>query len=973
MLSSFLLATIAAACCSTAQADRWARVDDQGVLRWQDDRSEVALFGVNYYTPFSADYEGLARLGEDHRVVIDHDVAHFQRLGLDAIRLHVFDRQISDLEGNLLDNENLKLFDYLVFTAKQRGIYTVLTPLAWWHYHSANAGFSSLYSKPEMLRSPAARSAQKNYLRQFMEHVNPYTGMAYRDEPAIVAIELINEPLYDRTTTVDDVRDYIDDLAGAVRAAGARQPIFYNGWAGMEEAVGKSSIEGCTFGWYPTGLVSGGCLRSNYLPAVDDYPRMRMACLAEKAKIVYEFDAADVPGRVMYPAMARAFRSGGAQIATQFQYDPTPLAAFNYGWCTHYLNLIYAPGKTLSFALAAEAFRRTPRLARFGEYPASAAFGPFTLDFDRDMSVMRTDDAYLYANDTDLPPPHPERLERVFGCGSSPVVRYEGTGAYFLDRLGNGQWRLEVYPDAVWIDDPFAPTSLTREVSRVLWAEHPITVRLPDLGDSFQCQRIAPNAAASARAVSGSFSVTPGVYTLARQGATLPTNVAAEFWAPAPEYERPAVWWQTARRWRAGVALPVQVSVAARDVKFVRLHITGGERLAMDHIAPYLYSASVPGERLVDGAVHLQLEVQTPTGAYWFPAGATGQQKPREPFTVFQIDRNTAPHVRGSPACRAEVVSGSTLNVESAGFHGTAAAGLRLPASRPDQSDFDTLIVRGRATQAATDRVELGLVQADGKAYGIDVPLWNEQHDVRVPLVELKPLWATPPGRLDVTRLSEVSLVFGAWLYGPVASEPHGFQIEKVWLEQSVPGWAVDIAPADGPVVLFAAGDRPARVNGEEGSVQTLVRGSRPGQWADRIWIAKFEPPPSSISFRQPVTESIRIAGGLLHHANALEIVARAIEPPTDKLEVVLLERDSTAWGTVVPLSEKWQRIVVPLGELRFFDHWAHPEGRGGKNDRLKIEELDAVNFCFGSWLYGDRAGQAHGIEIESASLVQGD
>lgn len=71
MLSSFLLATMAAACCGTAPADRWARVDDQGVLRWQDDRSEVALFGVNYYAPFSADYEGLARLGEDHRVVID--------------------------------------------------------------------------------------------------------------------------------------------------------------------------------------------------------------------------------------------------------------------------------------------------------------------------------------------------------------------------------------------------------------------------------------------------------------------------------------------------------------------------------------------------------------------------------------------------------------------------------------------------------------------------------------------------------------------------------------------------------------------------------------------------------------------------------------------------------------------------------------------------------------------------------------
>ncbi|MCL4192113.1 MAG: hypothetical protein KJZ87_10235 [Thermoguttaceae bacterium] len=121
------------------------------------------------------------------------------------------------------------------------------------------------------------------------------------------------------------------------------------------------------------------------------------------------------------------------------------------------------------------------------------------------------------------------------------------------------------------------------------------------------------------------------------------------------------------------------------------------------------------------------------------------------------------------------------------------------------------------------------------------------------------------------------------------------------------------------------------------------------------------------------MTENTRIAGGLLHHANALEIVARAIEPPNDKLEVVFLERDSATWGTAVPLSEKWQRIVVPLGELRLFGHWAHTEGRGGKNDRLKIEELEAANFCFGAWFCGDRAGQAHGIGVESASLLRGD
>ena len=43
----------------------------------------------------------------------------------------------------------------------------------------------------------------------------------------------------------------------------------------------------------------------------------------------------------------------------------------------------------------------------------------------------------------------------------------EGTGDYFLDRTSPGVWVLHVYPDAVWVNDPFGPDSLHREVPRV--------------------------------------------------------------------------------------------------------------------------------------------------------------------------------------------------------------------------------------------------------------------------------------------------------------------------------------------------------------------------------------------------------------------------------------------------------------------------------------------------------------------------
>ena len=38
---------------------------------------------------------------------------HLARLGLDAYRIHVWDREVSDREGNLVENEHLDLLDYL--------------------------------------------------------------------------------------------------------------------------------------------------------------------------------------------------------------------------------------------------------------------------------------------------------------------------------------------------------------------------------------------------------------------------------------------------------------------------------------------------------------------------------------------------------------------------------------------------------------------------------------------------------------------------------------------------------------------------------------------------------------------------------------------------------------------------------------------------------------------------------------------
>ncbi|MBA3895416.1 MAG: hypothetical protein H0X69_17325, partial [Gemmatimonadales bacterium] len=481
-------------------AQRAVHLDRDGVIRWSDDRREVALFGANYVLPTASDYRAAGYLHADRKRMIDEDMAHFARMGWDGLRLTFWgDWEASDSAGNLIANDHLDLQDYLIARARERGIYMLFSPIQLYGsnwpdaLHDTTApGFGRHFGKERMGTDPAALAAQVNYLRQILEHVNPYTGVALKDEPAILFIELVNEPWHHPEDLEGSVR-YIDALTEAVRATGCRKPVFYNVSQDFRiaEAIRRSRAQGVTVGWYPTGLNSGRELEGNYLRGVDAFPEMLRRDLARLPRIVYEFDAPDLREATMYPAMARTFRAGGAQFAVMFAYDMLRTASRNLGWQTHYLNMVYTPRKAVSAIIAAEAMRRLPRMRSYGPYPRNTRFGEFRVSPEGDLAELVARDAFLYAGSARSAPPDPSTLRRIAGYGSSPVVAYGGEGIYFLDKVRPGLWRLEVYPDAVPVRDPFEPPSPDKIVTRAIRRAWPMTVSIPDLGETFTVQPIA--------------------------------------------------------------------------------------------------------------------------------------------------------------------------------------------------------------------------------------------------------------------------------------------------------------------------------------------------------------------------------------------------------------------------------------------------------------------------------------------------
>ena len=778
------------------QEDPSVVVDPDGVMRWAATRREVAQFGVNYTAPFAYSFRAHRRLGIPIEKAIDADVYHFARLGFDAYRVHVWDREISDPEGKLVVNEHVRALDYLLARLEERGIRIILTTMQFGDngYPEGAApadGFSLKYGKKGCLENRESWPLQVRYLTQFMEHVNPRTGRAYRSDPDILAFEICNEPgHWDYALTVA----YINTMAGAIRRAGCRKPILYNMSHGIPvfQAYLDAQVQGGTFQWYPSNLVAGHEQRGNFLPYVDDYPIpfAGNAQFKAKAKVFYEFDGADIGRSYLYPAMARSMRKAGAQFATQFAYDPLYLAAENTEYQTHYLNLAYAPQKALSMMVAGEAFRRVPLYRDYGEYPANTSFEQVRVSYREDLAELATHTKFLYTNRTSTKPPSPERLEHVAGYASSPVVDYPGQGAYFLDRLEPGVWRLEVMPDAVWIRDPFEKASPRKPVSIIAWNEWPMRIELPDLGADFDAAGLNDGNGFRGRARDATLGVRPGAYLLTRRGADAKWNredrwgniAIKEFVAPAASIDRTYVVHRPIVEAQAGASLRLTATVASpgpvEKVEIVAYlpqaprvsdqRVPPGARvqpggsppdarrlqtIAMSPTSGFEYSAEIPGALLRPGTLRYHIAVLGPAGAATFPSGLAGLPTDWDfygepwsarivpagaPILLFDAAQDAAAVTADHRAVGYDIVPSERPGTSAMEvLVGDLAIGEhdhsfrfffrdRINGRAPDLHSATRLVLFGRSATAKPCPVQLALVNDDGIAYGGIVTLAPE-------------------------------------------------------------------------------------------------------------------------------------------------------------------------------------------------------------------------------------------------------
>lgn len=122
----------------------------------------------------------------------------FASMGCNSIRLHHFDYLLTRNENRtgVFDPEKADRLDFLVAEAKKRGIYVTLDLLTIAQLGSmekVSLAWKTRDYKTLCYFDPAVRKVFLEFAEKLFGHVNAYTGIAWKEDPVFVSVNLINE------------------------------------------------------------------------------------------------------------------------------------------------------------------------------------------------------------------------------------------------------------------------------------------------------------------------------------------------------------------------------------------------------------------------------------------------------------------------------------------------------------------------------------------------------------------------------------------------------------------------------------------------------------------------------------------------------------------------------------------------------------------------------------------------------------
>ncbi|EMY6610437.1 cellulase family glycosylhydrolase [Vibrio campbellii] len=125
-------------------------------------------------------------------------------------------------------NSALERLDFTIAEAKKRGIRVVIAMTNNWGDFGGMQQYVDWFNgthHDDFYRSKEIKDAYKSYVKHLIEHKNQYTGIANKDETAIMTWELANEPRAQSDTSGDLLYQWTKEMSDYVRSLAPNQLI----------------------------------------------------------------------------------------------------------------------------------------------------------------------------------------------------------------------------------------------------------------------------------------------------------------------------------------------------------------------------------------------------------------------------------------------------------------------------------------------------------------------------------------------------------------------------------------------------------------------------------------------------------------------------------------------------------------------------------------------------------------------------
>lgn len=188
-------------------------------------------------------------------------VAAKSACGATVVRVHMNGGAFEPTPG-VYSEEAFKQLDSLIAAARKNGMYVIiaLRDYLWspWPknaydpYWYLGGGTAAKPNKDAILANSKAKAFFKDYIKFVLNRANSLDGVVYKDDPTIMAWELINEPNFQP----DAMRFWLKDMGKTVRSIDGRHLI----------AVGIGGVENA---WWRSGSANWAALKVKEIDFLD--------------------------------------------------------------------------------------------------------------------------------------------------------------------------------------------------------------------------------------------------------------------------------------------------------------------------------------------------------------------------------------------------------------------------------------------------------------------------------------------------------------------------------------------------------------------------------------------------------------------------------------------------------------------------------------------------------------------------------